>query len=177
MQQQMSFLDSLFGKTCPEPSQATKEKTSKQCSRRSATSAKKDGFLFLNLRDVNGSLLGASWEITGALPGVSMTLNFGESPSEERESTLSQILQESAPEKYSLSQKACAGILRRAQKRGKELPDMLREALEEVAGPAGLLSDDDDSDRAKAFDVNVDENGAVYISGVNDLTKFPETDE
>ena len=61
-----------------------------------------------------------------------MTLNFGESPSDVRESTLSQILQENAPEKYSLSRKACEGILRRAKKRGKALPDLLREALEEV---------------------------------------------
>ena len=63
--------------------------------------------------------------------------NFGESPSEERGSTLSQILQMDTPEKYSLSQKACAGILRRAEKRGKVLPDMLREALMEVVGSDG----------------------------------------
>ena len=84
-----------------------------------------------------GSLLGASWELVTALPGVSMTLSFGEFPSEERESTLSQILDLSAPEKYYLSQKAAAGILRRAKKRGKELPTMLREALMEVAGSDG----------------------------------------
>ena len=50
----------------------------------------------------------------------------------KQESTLSQILVRNAPEKYNLSAKACAGILRRAEKRGKELPTMLREALEEV---------------------------------------------
>ena len=61
-----------------------------------------------------------------------MTLNFGESPSAVRESTLSQILEANAPEKYYLSAKACAGILRRAERRGKELPQMLKEALEEV---------------------------------------------
>ena len=38
------------------------------------------------------------------------------------------------PQRFYLSQKACAGILRRAAKRGKELPPMLREALEMVAG-------------------------------------------
>ena len=84
-----------------------------------------------------GSLLGASWETVSVLPGVSMTLNFGESPSEERGSTLSQILDLNAPEKYSLSQKACAGILRRAEKRGKTLPDMLKDALMEVVGSDG----------------------------------------
>ena len=66
------------------------------------------------------------------MPGVSMTLNIGESPNGERGSTLSQILQRSVPEKYCLSERACAGILRRAEKRGKELPAMLKEALEEV---------------------------------------------
>ena len=65
------------------------------------------------------------------MPGVSMTLNTGECPSVARESTLSQILEANSPEKYYLSAKACAGILRRAERRGKELPTMLREALEE----------------------------------------------
>jgi hypothetical protein len=43
---------------------------------------------------------------------------------------LSAILQADAPEKYFLSKKACEGILRRAAKRGKQLPPMLTEALE-----------------------------------------------
>lgn len=58
--------------------------------------------------------------------------NTGASPSVARESTLSQILQANAPERYYLSATACLGILRRAERRGKELPVMLREALEEV---------------------------------------------
>ena len=37
---------------------------------------------------------------------------------------------------YCLSAKACSGILRRAEKRGKELPPMLRTALEAVAKEA-----------------------------------------
>ena len=56
-------------------------------------------------------------------------LSFGESPREENVSRLSQILEDSAPPKYCLSEKACAGILRRAEKRGKELPKELKEAL------------------------------------------------
>ena len=55
--------------------------------------------------------------------------NFGESPSEDAASTLSQILQVGVPEKYYLSPKACLGILRRASARGKELPEVLRLAL------------------------------------------------
>ena len=37
------------------------------------------------------------------------------------------------PEKYYLSPKACLGILRRASARGKELPEILRVALERQA--------------------------------------------
>jgi hypothetical protein len=37
------------------------------------------------------------------------------------------------PRRYCLSAKACAGILRRAEKRGKELPDALKAALMAVA--------------------------------------------
>ena len=50
-------------------------------------------------------------------------------PSAAVESTLSQILEASVPEKYFLSAKACEGILRRTARRGKELPPMLEEAL------------------------------------------------
>lgn len=49
------------------------------------------------------------------------------------ESFLSQILQENVPEKYYLSQRACSGILRRASARGKELPELLKRALEKQA--------------------------------------------
>lgn len=54
-------------------------------------------------------------------------------PNEENASTLSQILQENVPEKYYLSPKACQGILRRASARGKQLPPMLKIALEQQA--------------------------------------------
>lgn len=64
-------------------------------------------------------------------------LNFGEFPSVARESTLSQILDLNAPEKYSLSVRACQGILNRAKKRGKELPAMLLDALTEVISSCG----------------------------------------
>lgn len=40
---------------------------------------------------------------------------------------------EQVPEKYYLSPKACQGILRRASVRGKELPEVLRTALERQA--------------------------------------------
>ena len=136
MLQQTSFLDSLFGRTSPEPSAVTEAKTSGQSSRRSAKQ-QDGGVLFINLK--NGNTLVPSWEKVSALPGVSTTLNFGESPSEGRESTLLQILEANAPEKYYLSPKACRGILNRAERRGKRLPEMLLEALKEVLTLAGFM--------------------------------------
>ena len=68
--------------------------------------------------------------VDGALLGDYTMHSFGEYPNEERESHLSQILQDSPQPKYYLSEKACAGILNRASKRGKELPEVLRKALE-----------------------------------------------
>jgi hypothetical protein len=38
------------------------------------------------------------------------------------------------PQRFYLSATACRGILRRAEKRGKVLPEPLRRALEAVAG-------------------------------------------
>jgi hypothetical protein len=60
-------------------------------------------------------------------------LNTGASPNVAQESTLSQILLAQVPEKYYLSPKACLGILRRASERGKELPEVLKRALEHQA--------------------------------------------
>jgi hypothetical protein len=37
------------------------------------------------------------------------------------------------PRRFYLTAKACAGILRRAEKRGKELPTQLHQALQAVA--------------------------------------------
>ena len=145
MQQQMNFLDTLCGKTSPEPSAVTAEKTSSQSSRRSAPSLTKT-FQFLDLRTGYGNLLGAYWETASVLHGEPSTRNTSESPSVAAESSLSEILQENAPEKYSLSPKACNGILRRAEKRGKELPPMLRDALMEVVGFGGAETTDEEDD-------------------------------
>lgn len=128
----MEFIqESLFGRTCTELSPATAAKTSEPCSKPSAKS-QTAGLMFLDLRKENGGVLAPSWETATALPGGHTTLSFGECPRDAVESTLSQILEDSAPEKYSLSKKACEGILRRAFRRGKRLPYILLEALAEV---------------------------------------------
>ena len=68
-------------------------------------------------------------ETDGAWLGDSLTLNIGESPSVANESLLSQILEVDVPLKYFLSARACRGILTRASRRGKALPDLLKTAL------------------------------------------------
>lgn len=76
------------------------------------------------------------WEDDGAWLGECMTRNTGESPNAAVESRLSQILEVTPQEKYSLSAKACQGILRRAERRGKDLPKLLKEALIRQSGTA-----------------------------------------
>ena len=62
--------------------------------------------------------------------------NTSESPNDEGacSSRLVSILipAKDVPPRYFLSQKACAGILRRAENRGKVLPERLKIALEQV---------------------------------------------
>lgn len=74
-----------------------------------------------------------TWTDDGAWLGAYSTLNTGESPNAGVESRLSQILEERPHTKYSLTPKACMGILRRAERRGKDLPQALKEALENQA--------------------------------------------
>ena len=70
----------------------------------------------------------------GVSHGAHSTLNFSECPNVVKESSLSQVLVKgSIPQKYFLSARACAGILARAQKRGKQLPPSLKAALERSA--------------------------------------------
>ena len=125
--------DTWCGRTCQEPCPQTKVKTSDASSKKRQGSSKKMP-LFLNLQGGGGTTPAASWEMGGALLGEYTMHSFGESPREENVSHLSQILQDTVPEKYSLSEKACRGILTRASRRGKELPEVLKTALEKQAG-------------------------------------------
>ena len=69
----------------------------------------------------------------------------GLSPSDDAVCSLSDILETGAvPQQYYLTPKACAGILRRAEKRGKELPPQLRLALQAVAGLAQTSTSTED---------------------------------
>ena len=76
-----------------------------------------------------------------------LTLNLGEKPRVPNPTHLSDILEENADPKYNLSAKACQGILNRADKRGKKLPSILREALENqmMASQTESSGSDEDS--------------------------------
>lgn len=66
-------------------------------------------------------------------PTGCLTLNTSDHPSDGSVCSLSDILEARVPRKFFLSPKACRGILRRAAKRGKELPPSLKSALERTA--------------------------------------------
>ena len=72
-------------------------------------------------------------------PTGCLTLSGSEWPNAAVACSLSDILETDVPQKFYLSPRACAGILRRAERRGKALPPMLHQALraavEELQGP------------------------------------------
>ena len=72
----------------------------------------------------------SSGDAHNADDGSTSAWTWGEFPLVGTETYLSDILEDDAPEKYYLSARACAGILRRANERGKELPEVLKTALE-----------------------------------------------
>lgn len=129
---QMSLfdLDMPCGRTSPEHSLPTKGRTSASSSKSFAKSKTKEP-MFLDLSGGGGNLAGVSWETGIPWLGASSTLNFGEYPNVAEESGLSQILEESVPQRYYLSERACVGVLRRAERRGKELKPILKLALEQ----------------------------------------------
>jgi hypothetical protein len=119
----VSGLDGLCGKMSPASCLATE-----------------DGIL------VPSSGRWGSWGMAG--PIASWTLNGSEhndTPAPSRSagdvSSLSDVLETGpVPPRFFLSPKACAGILRRAEKRKKTLPEHLRLALEAGAGVKTSIS-------------------------------------
>ena len=97
------------GKTCPEPFQLREEETTGRSSPRLMSS-------------------GTVWH------GRCLMLNGSEFRSEGSACFLSDVLEiGEVPAKYFLSPTACAGILRRAEARGKEMHPALKAALERGA--------------------------------------------
>ena len=166
-------------KMSPVPSAPTKEKTSELCWKKWQGSSKKESlFLDLRKGSgaiqeassvTDGRLLGES-----SMPNIGEYLNEGsgfalsqilmaiqqpklyltrlnntDAPTEEIPSHLSEILEQNPDPKYNLSAKACQGILNRAQRRGKKLPPMLQEALEQVILFSHIKTEKDVQEEAK----------------------------
>lgn len=158
-------LDIWCGRMFPEPSPVVHQKarTSGVSSRRSSE-LKSVVFQSLDLTPGAGNLLGESyWELISPWRGDALMLNTGVSPREEKESSLSQILQDDPPDKYYLTRKACLGILRRASERGKELPEKLKRALEIQAG---LIQPDGKPTELEAYHINQRDEG-IDLHGVS----------
>lgn len=133
MDGQVTWLDLGIscGKTWSEPLAATKEKTSQPCSKRSSKSSSRKPPVLKCLKRAGlpGEGITMKWEDDGAWCGELTTRNTGECPNAVVVSRLSQILEETPHPKYNLTQKACQGILRRAERRGKDLPKLLKAVL------------------------------------------------
>ncbi|GHU42279.1 hypothetical protein FACS1894111_05950 [Clostridia bacterium] len=121
---------SLFGKTYPEHSAVTKEMIFGQSLKKSQRP------VFQCLKVEDGQL--PEWLEVGKGEQVShggnLIRSIGEFPNVENESSLWEILEPKAHHKYSLSAKACLGMLKRAEKRGKKLPELLSAVLKIQAG-------------------------------------------
>lgn len=123
---------SLFGKMFPERSVPMEEKISEPCWK-NLPAWNNQTLQFLDLRGgADGAKPEQSPETDGLWRGDSWTVNISEWPSAESVSLLSSTLEVNAPEKYYLSARACQGILTRASRRGKKLPDLLQTALLEM---------------------------------------------
>jgi hypothetical protein len=121
-------------------------------------------FQSLDLTEGYGDLLGEFyWEEISPWRGASSTLNTGACPKDAVASSLLQILQAGVPSKYYLSAKACLGILRRADERGKELPAQLKFAL---MAQAGLIRTWPMSGALLAYHINQRDEG-IDLHGVS----------
>src|SRR5690554_3001230 len=117
---------SLFGRTYREPTAATAGRTSPRFSRHWWEET-------FGVPPTGGPTLVLPLDPSVAPSGALSTLNISEWPNDAVACSLSTVLEASVPDRYFLSPKACAGILRRAERRGRALPEPLRVALEAAA--------------------------------------------
>lgn len=147
-----------FGRTLSEHSAATQEKTSTPCWKKLRVSQNQD-FLYLDCRKSGNGQRQEPLTVMGGLSlGELTTLKTGEKPSETavqemlsvwgphsvaEESRLSQILEVNPLPKYNLTAKACLGILRRAERRGKDLPERLKQVLLMQSASGGAVTEEE----------------------------------
>ena len=124
--------DTLLSKMSPGYSPAKPVKTSNRSSKKSSALWNRPPRCLRLIKKAGPTPI-TMWETDGQSRIEFLMRNGGAFPNEENASTLSQILQARVPQKYYLSPRACLGILRRASARGKELPPVLKAALERQA--------------------------------------------
>lgn len=97
--------------------------------------------------------------LSGGSHGGFSTLNTSDWPNDASVCSLSSVLQDHSeiPPRFYLSHKACTGILRRADNRGKGLPTMLLEALRQVVGESSGGGDSRGQDPVVAVPLGVPE--------------------
>ena len=150
-----SDLGILCGKMSVAHSAATEDETSTPCWKKLRVSQNQD-FLYLDCRkSKNGQKQEPLMVMGGLSLGELTTLKTGEKPSETavqemlsvwgrhsvaEESRLSQILEVNPLPKYNLTAKACLGILRRAERRGKDLPELLKQVLLMQSASGGAVT-------------------------------------
>lgn len=131
--------DTWYGKMCREHSAPTKDATLQQSlKKRSALQSRKPPIFQCLQRAGQHGADTAMWTDDGAWLGECWTRNGGECPNAAVESRLSQILEAHPHTKYYLTAKACMRILRRAERRGKDLPLALKMALIQQSQGASL---------------------------------------
>lgn len=123
-----SSQENYFGKTCREFSQRATMLSVASWLDLSAlmrpSHQQQNGAVRVWLLDPRDQRRGACW-----MPNISSW------PNDANVCSLSSVLETAPiPQKYYLSLKACAGIIRRAEKRGRQLPEQLAHALKAVAG-------------------------------------------
>lgn len=153
MQQEGNIQLSFFGKMSQDPSQVQEGMTLESYLNNSAESQKRE-FAFLDLR--SGARQGRFWQTDIVLVGEYYRQNILEYPKYAEECSLLCVLEGGGiPEKFYLSPKACKGILRRCEDRGRPLPQSLKQILinqshskldaEKVGGGKGALIQEDKS--------------------------------
>lgn len=121
-------------------------------------------YQYMDITPGHGDLLGDPyWEVRSPLLEDGTMLNTGVAPRVPIQSTLSAILEDDPDPKYYLSKAACLGILRRAEERGKELPEQLKVALMAQAGLIPIPAVQGD---LKAYHINQRDEG-IDLDGVS----------
>ena len=117
-----------------EPASSGTHSLSRRMSKRDGSSWRTSPDCSHQIRDAISEQSSLHWPTQGFLTsnGKCWIRSSSESPNVAVESSLSQVLLTQVDDRYLLSPKAASGILRRSERRGRTLPEPLKEALVSV---------------------------------------------